>query len=80
MNFEIKFLGQCGFLMDYDGLRIAVDPVLNDLIENGESIRNYPAVMKPEELKCDYIFCTHEHIDHLAEETIIKSSSYTKTI
>lgn len=83
MSINFKFLGQCGFVIEADGLRLAIDPCLCDLIENGTSIRNYPPVMKAEDLDADYIFCTHDHIDHLAVETVSKAaaaSSKTKFI
>lgn len=80
---EITFLGQCGFKITFPTLTIAIDPCLNDLTENGSTIRLYPPVMEPEDLKAHYIFCTHDHIDHIAEETvsrIAENSPYTKFI
>lgn len=79
MNINFKFLGQCGFIISTDDLKIAIDPCLNDLIENGTTIRNYPAVMDPENLNADYIFCTHDHIDHLAPETICRAAKNSNT-
>ncbi|MCQ2602162.1 MAG: MBL fold metallo-hydrolase, partial [Treponema sp.] len=52
---------------------------LCDLIENGTSIRNYPPVMAAEDLNADYILCTHDHIDHLAVETVSKAAASSKT-
>lgn len=69
---NIKFLGQCGFVFESEKISFAIDPVLNDLVENGQSIRNYPPVFEPEELNVNYVFCTHNHIDHLALETVSK--------
>lgn len=68
---KITFLGQCGFLIEGKQVTIAIDPVLNDIVENGTSFRAYPPVMTPEELTVNYIFCTHDHIDHLAVETVM---------
>lgn len=68
----IKYIGQCGFYIYTDTKAIAIDPVLNDLVdEDGKSIRKYPPVMEYKELKVDYIFCTHDHIDHMAKETLV---------
>lgn len=67
----INYIGQCGFIISNDKVVFAVDPVLNDLVDdNGNTLRNYPPVLSYEELKADYIFCTHDHIDHMAEDTI----------
>lgn len=67
----VNYIGQCGFVIFNDKVAFAVDPVLNDLVdETGKSIRNYPPVLAYEELEVDYIFCTHDHIDHMAKETL----------
>lgn len=66
----IQFLGQCGFLITNEKIRIAIDLVLTELIDHGQNIRNYPPVMEPEELHADYIFCTHDHIDHMEIKTL----------
>lgn len=72
-NLSIQFLGQCGFIITTPEVKVVIDPVLSDLIDNGQSIRNYPPVMEPETLQADYILCTHNHIDHFAEETVIRA-------
>lgn len=67
----LNYIGQCGFYIFTETKAIAIDPVLNDLVdEKGQSIRNYPPVISYEELDVDYIFCTHDHIDHMAKETL----------
>ena len=67
----VNYIGQCGFVIFNDKLAFAVDPVLNDLVgDDGHSIRNYPPVLSYDELEVDYIFCTHDHIDHMAKETL----------
>lgn len=67
---DIKFLGQCGFLLTEDDMSIVIDPVFSDLQENGQSIMNYPPVMKPSDIAPDFCFCTHDHIDHLDIDTV----------
>lgn len=68
---EIKYYGQCGFSLASEGVSVAIDLVLNDLFDDdGNPIRNYPPVCKPEDVKVDYVLCTHEHIDHMAIQTI----------
>lgn len=77
---KIQYLGQCGFIIESSKVRIAVDPVLTDLVEGGVSIRNYPPVMPPEQLDVDYIFCTHDHIDHMALGTLtVVAETHEKT-
>lgn len=74
---KIKYIGQCGFIVtsEDNSLRIAFDPVLNDITDSsGNTIRCYPPVIPCEELNADYIFCSHDHIDHLAEETLLQVS------
>ena len=38
----INYIGQCGFIICTDELALAIDPVLNDLIDaKGVSLRRY---------------------------------------
>lgn len=83
MSITLQYLGQCGFLMITNNLRIAFDPVLTPLLDDGVDIRNYPPLMEPEELNADYIFCTHDHIDHMAIDTLmgaLRSCEKTKIV
>lgn len=64
------FLGQCGFAIKYDGRVILIDPVFNDIQGGGVSVRRYASPVAPDELKPDFVLCTHGHIDHMAEETL----------
>lgn len=73
---HIKYLGQCGFLISSDTIKIAIDPVLTDLFDDdGNDIRLYPPVISPKDLDVDFIFCTHDHIDHMAIDTITQCLS-----
>lgn len=78
---EIEYLGQCGFIVRSESVSVAIDPVLNDLADDdGNSIRLYPAVFPAKELQVDYVLCTHDHIDHLALETVTEvAKSSVKT-
>lgn len=70
------FIGQCGYICKYGGEIVLIDPVLNDIIgEDGKSVRHYPAPFAADVLHADYVFCTHGHIDHMAEETLRGLSS-----
>lgn len=69
----LNYIGQCGFVIFSDKWKMAIDPVLNDLKDdNGNPIRNYPPVIAYDELDVDYILCTHDHIDHMAFETLVE--------
>lgn len=64
------FLGQCGFVLKAAGTTVMIDPVLNEIMEGGQSVRHYAPPFGPEALRVDYVLCTHGHIDHLAGETV----------
>lgn len=67
----IWYLGQCGFVVKQQKI-VYIDPVLNDIVDdNGNSLRLYEPPFRPEEAEADYVFCTHEHIDHMAKETLV---------
>lgn len=67
----VWYIGQCGFVLKTENKIIYIDPVLNDICdESGNTVRLYEAPYKPENATADYVICTHEHIDHMAVETI----------
>ena len=66
-------LGQSGFLLKNSrGTVLAVDPALADPVGrlNPERGRLYPSPVQPEELRCDVLVVTHDHLDHLDPDTI----------
>ena len=69
---EIAFwyMGQLGVIIKSCDVTIGVDLVLNDLIEDGASVRFYPAPFEPDALKLDYVLCSHGHGDHMAIPTL----------
>ncbi len=64
------YLGQMGYI--YKGrVTVYVDVMLNDhKRSDGTSARWYQPPFAPDEGRADYILCTHDHIDHLAPETV----------
>lgn len=67
----VWFIGQCGFILKSRKHTVMIDPVLNEINDdNGASVKNYEIPFSPAEIKPDYVFCTHGHIDHLAPETV----------
>ena len=69
----IWFAGQHGFIINIGGLVLYIDVILNDLLdEKGLSRRVYPPPFDPGEIqRVDYVFCTHNHADHLNLETLL---------
>ncbi len=66
----VWYTGQCGFVLRQRCI-IYIDPVLNDISdETGVSLRWYDAPCAPEQVKTDYVLCTHGHADHLAQDTV----------
>ena len=65
-------LGQMGLVLKGSNQKIIyIDPVLSDVVtikfpdQVGLMDRSFPPPLKPEEVNnADYVFCTHEHIDH----------------
>lgn len=73
----IFYTGQVGFIIKYREKYILIDGYLSDYIDRNCSsekvkwIRNYPAPITGRELDfIDYVFCTHEHLDHADPETL----------
>lgn len=72
----IFYVGQLGFIMKCNDKYILIDGYLTDSIDrrNGgvpEWIRSYPVPIAPQELDfIDYVFCTHDHMDHADPETL----------
>ncbi len=70
-SFLMWRIGQCGYVIKFDGKIILIDPVLNDLLdENGKTVRLYSYPFTATEIAADFVICTHGHADHLAEETV----------
>ena len=58
---RVTWLGQAGFLFEAGGRRILVDPFLSE-----HEDRAYPPPPIDElGARCDWLFVTHEHLDHL---------------
>lgn len=76
---KVIWLGQGGFLFEFDGVRVVVDPYLsNSLAARGiERMIEIPIV--PEELHPDYVLFTHDHADHFDEETVTALTSHYPT-
>jgi L-ascorbate metabolism protein UlaG (beta-lactamase superfamily) len=77
-NFYLWWLGQSGFLLQWKGKRVLIDPYLSDSLTKKYAATDKPhvrmseTVIKPELLKNILIVTSsHNHTDHLDAETLI---------
>ena len=77
-NFHLWWLGQSGFLLQWQGKRILIDPYLSDSLTKKYITTDKPhtrmseLVIKPELLKnISIVTSSHNHTDHLDAETLI---------
>lgn len=71
----IVYIGQAGFLLSFGRVTAAIDPYLSYSVDravmNSDWTRNYAPPFLPSELDfIDYIFLSHDHMDHADPETI----------
>ena len=55
---NIHYLGHAAFLLDFDGVKVLIDPYLKG---------NPSASVKPEAVEADFILVTHGHGDHIGD-------------
>ncbi len=69
----VWWLGQSGYMVKTPGgTTVAIDPYLSDSrSDGGRHIRRFPPPIAPDDLRCDAIFCTHDHPDHADPETLL---------
>jgi L-ascorbate metabolism protein UlaG (beta-lactamase superfamily) len=77
-SFDIWWLGQSGFLIQWNGSCLLFDPYLSDSLTKKYAATNKPhvrmseLVVDPELLDCiDVVTSSHNHTDHLDAETLI---------
>src|SRR5215510_2861208 len=77
-HFHLWWLAQSGFLLQWNGKRILIDPYLSDsltkkyLTTDKPHTRMSELVVKPELLKnISVVTSSHNHTDHLDAETLI---------
>jgi L-ascorbate metabolism protein UlaG (beta-lactamase superfamily) len=75
--FRLWWLGQSGFLLQWNGTHVLLDPYLSDSLTKKYSQTNKPHVrmtaliIEPARLSfADIVACTHNHTDHLDAETL----------
>ncbi len=68
---KIKWLGQSGYILTDDKNTICIDPYLSDAVNRvANRPRTRPVPVKPQDLKCDAVICTHNHLDHIDIDSI----------
>lgn len=74
---HIWWIGQSGFLIQYNDLSVVIDPYLSDSLSRDNATSRTPhvrmtrRVIAPEKLTgIDYVAITHTHGDHLDAETL----------
>ena len=70
---KIKFLGQSGYIIKSNNSQIIIDPYLSDSVNRAAGrARMLPIPLNPNEISCDAVICTHNHLDHLDPDTVSK--------
>lgn len=68
---SIRWIGQSGYLLRGGDTVICLDPYLSDAVERvAGRKRMVEPPFPPEELRCDAVVCTHDHLDHLDIDAI----------
>ena len=68
---KIRWIGQSGYILSDDKTIICIDPYLSNVVDRiaGRGRMVNPP-FAPEELKCDVVICTHNHLDHVDIDAI----------
>lgn len=77
-HFNLWWLGQSGYLLQWEGKRLLIDPYLSDSLTKKYALTDKPhirmseRVIDPEQLvDIDLITSSHSHTDHLDAETLL---------
>ncbi len=80
-GFRLWWLGQSGFLLQWQGIHVLLDPYLSDSLTKKYSqtdkphVRMTELVIDPARLSfVDIVTSTHNHTDHLDAETLSSDS------
>jgi L-ascorbate 6-phosphate lactonase len=69
---QLWWLGGAGFAFKTaTGTRLLLDPYLSDSVERLHGFKRMNASpLRPEDVRCDAVICTHDHTDHLDPDTV----------
>lgn len=80
----LRFLGQSGYELSSGNSRILIDPYFSDIVGKLQGRpRMHPVPLTIEEMPCDCVICTHNHLDHLDPETVVlfpENQSFITTV
>lgn len=67
----IRFLGQSGYIIKTEKAEIIIDPYLSDSVNRvAGRPRTLPIPINPQNISCEAVICTHNHLDHLDPDTV----------
>lgn len=70
---NIEWLGQSGYILRTAKATLAIDPYLSDAVERvAGRPRLFPSPIAPEQLCVDAVVCTHDHLDHLDPDAVVR--------
>lgn len=70
-DIDIVWLGQGGYIFDYKGQRVVIDPFLSDVVYQKQGIaRLQDTIYSAADLRADYVLITHDHLDHFDPITV----------
>lgn len=75
----VRFLGQSGYILKTENSEIVIDPYLSDSVNRvAGRPRMLPVPIMPQNIDCDAVICTHNHLDHLDPDTVkyIKNNQF----
>ena len=62
---KVTWLGQSGYVFDYKGQRLLIDPFFSDIVEKKQGFKRLMQVpISIDALNPSVIFITHNHLDH----------------
>ena len=78
---KVTWLGQSGYVFDYKGQRLLIDPFFSDIVEKKQGFKRLmQAPFSIEELRPSAIFITHNHLDHFDPIALPKIHTFYPTI
>lgn len=70
-NLKIRWIGQGGYLLHDGESTLCIDPYLSNVVDRiAKRGRMVEAPFPPEDLKCEAVICTHNHLDHVDIDAI----------
>lgn len=70
---KVTWLGQSGYLFELNEERLLIDPFFSDVVFKKQQVKRMvgpPCSL--ESLRPDYLFITHDHLDHFDPETVME--------